>query len=132
MMNPGVDLLVAANWDAAAMKFYEEFYEAYNEPIPELTGVMPEVPDDASQMTDDGGQNTEDTEVESALEPEVLEPGNSPAPAEDEQAQAVEVNKGKKFLGLGVMGATGIVLGVILLVVVLGTVAISPHRKGQL
>jgi hypothetical protein len=132
MMNPGVDLLMAANWDAAAMKFYEEFYEAYNEPIPELTGVMPEAPDDASQMTDDGGQNTEDTEIESALEPEVLEPDNSPAPAEDEQAQVVEVKKRKKFLGLGVMGATGIVLAVILLVVVLGTMAISPRRKGQL
>ncbi len=130
MMNPGVDLLMAANWDAAAMKFYEEFYESYYSQV-ELTGVTPEAPADANLATDDLGQKTEDTEIESAPKLEVLEPNTSPAPADYEQALAVEVKK-RKLLGLGVMGATGIVLGVILLVVVLGTMAISPRRKGQL
>jgi len=139
MMNPGVDLLLAANWDAAAMKFYEEFYEAYDEPMPELTGVMPEAPADANFTTDDRSQSTgdleakkEDTEIESALEPDVIEPNRPLSAADDnEQAQTVEFKR-RKLLGLGVMGATGIVLGVILLVVVLGTMAISPRRKGQL
>lgn len=130
MMNPGVDLLMAANWDAAAMKFYEEFYESYYSQV-ELTGVTPEAPADANLATDDLGQKTEDTEIESAPKPEVLEPNTSPVPADDEQALAVEV-KERKLLGLSVMGATGIVLGVILLVVVLGTMAISPRRKGHL
>jgi hypothetical protein len=42
MLNPGVDLLMAENWDAAAMQFYQEFYETAVEPLPELTGVFPE------------------------------------------------------------------------------------------
>ena len=132
MMNPGVDLLMAANWDAAAMKFYEEFYKEYYEtPLPELTGVMPEAPADANQMTDDRGQKTEYTEIESTLEQEVLEPDNDLATDNEKSGQAVEV-KERKLLGLGVMGATGIVLGVILLVVVLGTMAISTRRKVNL
>jgi len=132
MMNPGVDLLMAANWDAAAMKFYEEFYKEYYEtPMPELTGVMPEAPADANLQTEDSRLKTQDKGVENALESEVKETDNAPAPADEEQTQAVEV-KERKLLGLGVMGATGIVLGVILLVVVLGTMAISPRRKGHL
>ena len=132
MMNPGVDLLMAANWDAAAMKFYEEFYKEYYEaPLPELTGVMPEAPADANPQTEDSGIKTEDKGVENAMESEVKETGNAPAPADEEQTRLLEV-KERKLLGLGVMGATGIVLGVILLVVVLGTMAISPRRKGHL
>ena len=129
-MSPGVDLLLAANWDAAAMQFYQEFYETYNE-VPELTGVMPEAPAELNQMTDDRGQRTEYTEIESTLEQEVLEPDNDLATDNEKSGQAVEV-KERKLLGLGVMGATGIVLGVILLVVVLGTMAISTRRKVNL
>jgi len=132
MMSPGVDLLLAANWDAAAMKFYEEFYKEYYEtPLPELTGVMPEAPADANLQTEDSRLKTQDKGVENAMESEVKETDNAPAPADEEQTQAFEV-KERKLLGLGVMGATGIVLGVILLVVVLGTMAISPRRKGHL
>ncbi|MFH1881483.1 MAG: hypothetical protein ABIL62_02070 [Planctomycetota bacterium] len=122
-LNPGVDLLMAANWDAAAMRFYEEFYETYDE-VPELTGVMPEAPADA-------GPKTQDKEIESAPSTEVLAPDNDRAPADDKQAQAVEV-KERKLLGLGIMGTTGVMLAIILLVVVLGTMAISPRRKGHL
>ncbi|MEJ2702778.1 MAG: hypothetical protein P8Z79_10095 [Sedimentisphaerales bacterium] len=42
MMNPGVDLLMAVNWDASVMKYYEEFYEGQQEQLPELTSVFPE------------------------------------------------------------------------------------------
>jgi len=125
MMSPGVDLLLTANWDAAAMKFYEEFYNEYYEtPLPELTGVMPEAPADA-------GTGTQDKVIASTQSTEVLAPDNDLSPADDKQEQAVEV-KERKLLGLGVMGATGVMLAVILLVVVLGTMAISPRRKGHL
>lgn len=124
MMNPGVDLLMAANWDAAAMRFYEEFYETYNKEVPELTGVMPEAPAEA-------GTGPQDKVIASTQSTEVLAPDNDLSPADDKQEQAVEV-KERKVLGLGIMGTTGVMLAVILLVVVLGTMAISPRRKGHL
>jgi len=123
MLNPGVDLLMAANWDAAAMRFYEEFYETYDE-VPELTGVMPEAPAEA-------GTGTQDKVMASTQSTEVLAPDNDLSPADDKQEQAVEVKK-RKVLGLGIMGTTAVCLAVILLVVVLGTMAISPRRKGHL
>ena len=122
MMNPGVDLLMAANWDAAAMQFYEEFYETYNE-VPELTGVMPEVT--AAKL------ETENKTVENIPSSEDLETENTQNLAADEQAQTVEVKK-RKILGLGLMGTTGVMLAIIVLLVVLGTLALSPRRKGQL
>jgi len=122
MMNPGVDLLLAANWDAAAVQFYEEFYETYNE-VPELTSVMPE----ASTAKLD----TESKVVDNTPSTEILEPNNTQALAAEEQAPTVEV-KERKLLGLGLMGTTGVMLAVIVLVVVLGTVALSPRRKGRL
>ena len=131
MMSPGVDILMAANWDAAAMKFYEEFYEEYYEtPLPELTGVMPEAPPDANLQTEDSRLKTQDKGVESAPGSEVLAPDNDLAPADDNQQQAVEV-KEQKLLGLGIMGATGVMLAVILLAVVLGSVALSPRKRGH-
>jgi hypothetical protein len=120
MLNPGVDLLMAANWDAAAMQFYQEFYETYSE-VPELTGVMPEAPADTQPKT-------QDKVIASTQSPEVLAPDNDLSPADDKQALAVEV-KERKLLGLGIMGTTGVMLAVILLVVVLGSVALSPRRK---
>jgi hypothetical protein len=124
MLNPGVDLLMAANWDAAAMRFYEEFYETYDEEVPELTGVMPEAPAEA-------GTGPQDKVIASTQSTEVLAPDNDLSPADDKQEQAVEV-KERKVLGLGIMGTTAVCLAVILLVVVLGTMAISPRRKGHL
>jgi len=122
MMNPGVDLLLAANWDAAAMQFYEEFYETYNE-VPELTGVMPEAP--AAKL------DTESKAVGNTLSTDVLEPSNTQTLSADEQTPAVEDNE-RKILGLGLMGTTGLMLAIIVLVVVLGTVVLSPRRKGRL
>lgn len=122
MMNPGVDLLMAANWDAAAMQFYEEFYETYNE-VPALTGVMPEAP--TAKL------DTESKAVENTLSSDVLESDSTQALAAEEQAPTVEVKK-QKILGLGLMGTTGLMLAIIILVAILGTVALSPRRKGQL
>ncbi len=125
-LNPGVDLLMAANWDAAAMRFYEEFYETYDE-VPELTGVMPEAPAEA-------GTGTQDKVIASTESPDVLAPDNDLSPADDKLTQTVEAVevKERKLLGLGIMGTTGIMLAIILLVVVLGTMAIRPRRKGHL
>ncbi|MDT8302748.1 MAG: hypothetical protein RQ760_14795 [Sedimentisphaerales bacterium] len=122
MLNPGVDLLMAANWDAAAMQFYEEFYETYNE-VPVLTGVMPEAP--TAKL------DTENTAVDNTLNSNVRESDSTQTVAADEQVTTVEVKK-RKVLGLGLMGTTGIMLAIIILMVVLGTVALSPRRKGQL
>ncbi len=122
MMNPGVDLLMAANWDSAAMQFYEEFYETYNE-VPALTGVMPEAP--TAKL------DTENKAVENTLSSDVIESDSTQTLAADEQAPTVEV-KERKILGLGLMGTTGIMLAIIVLMVVLGTVALSPRRKGHL
>ena len=130
MLNPGVDLLMSVNWDAAAMQFYQEFYEMAEEPLPELTGVFPEEPADASLQTEDSEFKTQDKGAKNATESEVKDTNNAPAPVDEEQAQAVKVRE-RKLLGLGVMGTTGIVLGVILLAVVLGTMVISPQRKGH-
>jgi hypothetical protein len=124
MLNPGVDLLMAANWDAAAMRFYEEFYETYNEEVPELTGIMPEAPAEENLKT-------QDKEIGNSLEDNVTASMDAPTPVNDVPIKAVEV-KERKVLGLGIMGTTGVMLAVILLVVVLGTMAISPRRKGHL
>jgi len=122
MMNPGVDLLMAANWDSAAMQFYEEFYETYNE-VPALTGVMPDAP--TAKL------DTENTAVDNTLSSDVPESDSTQTLAADEQAPTVEVKK-RKVLGFGLMGTTGIMLAIIVLMVVLGTVALSPRRKGHL
>jgi hypothetical protein len=113
---------MAANWDAAAMQFYEEFYETYNE-VPALTGVMPEAP--TAKL------DTENTAVDNTLNSDVLESDGTQTLAADEQTPPVEVKK-RKLLGLGLMGTTGIMLAIIILMVILGTVALSPRRKGQL
>jgi hypothetical protein len=75
MLNPGVDILMAANWDAAAMRFYEEFYETYNE-VPELTGVMPEAPAEENLKT-------EDKETGNSLEDNVTASIDEPTPVND-------------------------------------------------
>jgi hypothetical protein len=127
MMNPGVDILMAAKWDEAAMKFYEEYSETYVE-IPEVTGVMPEAPaaTTAKLQTEDTitVQNISDSDDQD-------EPDNMQSTITEETQGVVEV-KERKILGLGLIGTTGIMLAVIVLVVVLGTVALSPRRKGQL
>jgi hypothetical protein len=116
MINPGVDLLMAENWDAAAMQFYQEFYETAEEPLPELTGVFPDEPADA-------GLNAQGEVVAAAINPGP----DSPVTDKDlqEPAQAPE----QKVHGFGVMGTTVVSLGAILVVAALGTFAMSRFRK---
>lgn len=108
MLNPGVDLLMAVNWDAAVMEFYQEFYETQQTPM-ELTSVFPTEPGQASVMA------------------QQAEKENSPGPA------AVEGGgrETRAFTGLGIMGMAALSLGGIVLVVVVGTLAVGRRRKEQ-
>lgn len=103
-LNPGVDLLMAANWDAAAMEYYETDWA-----IPEITGVMPEVP------------------------PVIKDPNVMPeAPAIINDTNALMVGaEEQKRCRLGVMGTTAVMLAAILLVVALGSLAVSRRVRGH-
>ena len=110
MLNPGVDLLMSVNWDAAAMQFYQEFYEMAEEPLPELTSVFPEEPADASL-------NAQDELVAAAIS-ESTQPLSAPAETPE-----------RKVHGFGVMGTTAVSLAVILVAAGLGTLAVTRRKK---
>ncbi|MGD8500142.1 MAG: hypothetical protein PVJ86_05815 [Phycisphaerales bacterium] len=134
MMNPGVDLLMATNWDAAVMQFYQEFYETQEEELPELTSVFPEEPPidsraaagafaETSAQGKEGSaappaEPSQDTDVNSTLETSGLGPKGS-VPVE-EQASSIE-DQGS---GLGVIGTTAVSVGAILVIAALGTFAV--------
>ena len=109
MLNPGVDLLMGVNWDAAAMQFYQEFYEMAEEPLPELTGVFPEEAADASL-------NAQGQVVAAAI---TESPRPLPTPAETPE---------RKVHGFGVMGTTAVSLAVILIAAGLGTLAVIKRK----
>ena len=110
MLNPGVDLLMAVNWDAAVMQFYQEFYEMAEEPLPELTSVFPEEPADA-------GLNAQDELVAAAISES---PQPLPAPVETSE---------RKVRGFGVVGTTAVSLAVILVAAGLGTLAVTKRKN---
>jgi len=110
MLNPGVDLLMAVNWDAAAMQFYQEFYEMAEEPLPELTGVFPDEPADT-------GLNAQGQLVAAAI-------SESPQPL----PATVETTE-RKVHGFGVMGTTAVSLVVILVAAGLGTLAVTRRKN---
>jgi hypothetical protein len=106
MLNPGVDLLMAENWDASVMQFYQEFYETAEEPLPELTSVFPEEPADAP-----------DELVAAAISES---PQHVPATVEAPE---------RKVRGFGVVGMTAVSLAAILVAVGLGTLAVTRTKK---
>lgn len=121
MMNPGVDLLMAENWDASVMQFYEEFYETQEEELPELTSVFPDEPPldytvqtqavaqiEQSDMSDESDKSDGTDGPTVHPEPSVAEQGSEPS--------------GR---GLGVMGTTAVSLGAILVIAALGTFAVT-------
>ena len=111
MLNPGVDMLMAENWDASVMQFYQEFYEIAEEPLPELTSVFPEEPADAPD------------ELVAAAISEPPQPLSAPA-----DKSAVETSE-RKIRGFGVVGMTAVSLAAILVAVGLGTLAVTRTRK---
>lgn len=110
MMNPGVDLLMDENWDASVMQFYQEFYETAEEPLPELTGVFPEEPADASLDVQD--------ELVAAAISESTQPLSAP----------VQITE-RKIRGFGVVGMTAMSLAVILIAAGLGTLAVTRRKN---
>ena len=111
MLNPGVDLLMAENWDASVMQFYQEFYETAEEPLPELTSVFPEEP-----------ANAQDELVAAAM-------SESPQPLSAPADQPVVDTPEQKVRGFGVVGMTAMSLAVILVAVGLGTLAVTKRNK---
>jgi hypothetical protein len=111
MLNPGVDLLMAENWDASVMQFYQEFYETAEESLPELTGVFPEEP-----------INKPD-ELAAAAISESPQPLSAPAAKSE-----VEIPE-RKVRGFGIVGMTVVSLAAILIAVGLGTLAVTRTKK---
>jgi hypothetical protein len=118
MLNPGVDLLMNENWDAAAMQFYQEFYETAEEPLPELTGVFPEGGSLKGEAFGDG--KAQDNHPQAALEDATLPTSVS----------AVAVPE-RKVHGFGVIGMTAVSLAAILIAVGLGTLAVTKKKKND-
>lgn len=121
MMNPGVDLVMAVNWDAAVMQFYEEFYETQEEETPQLTSVFPDEPAETQQAVH--AEMTTSAPVPEAID--AVDSEDAPAAGEVEQQQAPS----PAFQGFGVLGTAAVSLGAIVLVVALGTLAVS-RKKG--
>ena len=136
MMNPGVDLLMAVNWDGAVMQYYEEFYaSAEEEELPELTSVFPDEPEIAEVTLDvtaqmDESDPSEEPPVATAeqTEPVVLEDNSGTYLIDVNQAH-VEVVETPQRRGFGVMGMAAMSLGGLVLLVVLGTLAVGRRKK---
>jgi hypothetical protein len=111
MLNPGVDLLMAENWDASVMQFYQEFYETAEEPLPELTSVFPE-----------GPANTPDELVAASI-------SESPQPLSAPTAKSEVETQERNVRGFGVVGMTAVSLAAILIAVGLGTLAVTRTKK---
>lgn len=144
MMNPGVDLLMATNWDGAVMQYYEEFYASYEEEeLPELTSVFPDDPEPepaqaelnvAAQMaesdSDSHSGHMHEHPAAAEPEPQVVEDdsGTYLIDANEAQVEAVTV-EAPKLRNFGVMGTAAVSLGGLMLVVVVGTLAVSRKKK---
>ena len=135
MMNPGVDLLMAVNWDGAVMQFYEEFYAAEEEELPELTSVFPDDPEPAQGELNVAAQVAEsnsgdDPPAVEEAKPLVVEDNSGTYLIDANEAQVepvtVETPKLRRF---GVMGTAAVSLGGLMLVVVLGTLAVGRKNK---
>jgi len=137
MMNPGVDLLVAVNWDGAVMQMYEEFYAtAEEEELPELTSVFPDDPEPDEALPEVTAQTVEgdagdDPSLPAADEakPVVVEDETGTYQIDVNQAQVELVEETSGQGSFGVMGMAAVSLGGLVLVAVLGTLAVGRKNK---
>lgn len=134
MMNPGVDLLMAENWDASVMQFYEEFYETQEEELPELTSVFPDeqpadstVPAQAIAQIEQSDEPDSPTIGQSDMPDESDKPDASDSPTVNPESNIIDLKQDSEpsRRGLGVMGTTAASLGAILVIVGLGTYAVT-------
>ncbi|MHC4116326.1 MAG: hypothetical protein ACYSWO_02345 [Planctomycetota bacterium] len=140
MMNPGVDLLIAVNWDEAVMQFYEEFYASQEEEeLPELTSVFPDDPEPAqAELTTVAAQVVEADSADEAAPvitveeirlPVTLEEDSSDAGLIDANQVQIDAVETTEAQGFGLMGTAAVSLGGLMLVVVLGTLAVSRKKN---
>lgn len=146
MMNPGVDLLMATDWDGAVMQYYEEFYASYEEEeLPELTSVFPDDPEPAqaelniaAQMADSDSHAGHEHEQPAVETPKPLVVPEPLVVEHNLDAELIDVNEPQieavaveapESRGFGVMGTAAVSLGGLMLVVVLGTLAVGRKKK---
>lgn len=137
MMNPGVDLLMAVNWDGAVMQMYEEFYaSAEEEELPELTSVFPDDPepiqvklDVMAQIAESDSPDEPPAEAAEETRPLVVEDESGAAYLIDVNQAQVEVVDAPEGRGFGIMGMAAVSLGGLTLIVVLGTLAVGRKNK---
>ena len=137
MMNPGVDLLMAVNWDGAVMQYYEEFYATAEEELPELTSVFPDDPEPAqadlnvtAQVAESDLADGPPAEVAQETKPLVVEVDSGAYLIDVNEAQVESVTvETPKLHGFGVMGTAAVSLGGLMLAVVLGTLVVSRKKK---
>ena len=139
MMNPGVDLMMAVDWDGSVMQMYEEFYaSAEEEELPELTSVFPDDPepvqvelDVTAQVAESDSGDDPPAAAQEAEQAETVMPEKSFTDVID--VNQVQVERGivetQRVGGLGIMGTAAVSLGGLVLVVVLGTLAVSRKKK---
>ncbi|MEA3227419.1 MAG: hypothetical protein U9Q07_15820, partial [Planctomycetota bacterium] len=114
MMNPGVDLLMATNWDGAVMQYYEEFYATAEEELPELTSVFPDDPEPAQAELTVAAQMAETDSADET--PAAAADQTQPLVVEDESgAYQIDVNEAQveavetpAVRGFGVMGTAAV------------------------
>ena len=105
-LNPGTDLLIAALWDRVVLG---DLFVEDDEPLPDLTGVMPEKPDSAEGTIEETAERTAE-EIPSSPEEIPSNPENSPK-------------------GSNLFKVYGITLGSVALVVVCAGLFLSHRRK---
>ena len=158
MMNPGVDLLMATNWDGAVMQYYEEFYASEEEELPELTSVFPDDPEPAQatlniaaqvaasdshsghdhhaadEAPDQIAKSDSGDSLPAVAEPQLLMSednfSDNLVDANETQFETVVAVPVKvRSFNFGVMGTAAVSLGGLMLVVVIGTLAVSRKKN---
>ena len=126
MMNPGVDLLIAENWDASVMQFYEEFYETQEEELPELTSVFPDEQPDDSTVPAQAVAQIEQSDMSDKSDVSDKSDG-ADSPTINPESSIIDPEQGSEpsGRGLGVIGTTAVSLGAILVIAALGTFAVT-------
>ena len=107
MLNPGVDLPMAVNWDAAVMQFYQEFYETQETQM-ELTSAFP--------------QTAVDANVAAQSHPQPIRQAQGSAALEDATHRQSKINR------FGVLGTAAVSLGAIVLIAAFGTFAVMRKK----
>ncbi len=107
MLNPGVDLPMAVNWDAAVMQFYQEFYETQETQM-ELTSAFP--------------QTAVEADVAVQSHPQPIRQAQGSAALEDATHRKSKIHR------FGVVGTAAVSLGGIVLIVALGTFAVMRKK----